>query len=179
MQRSIRVSGFIVATFVAAFTVPRAAVADEAHQVRAHLIGYNETPSINSDGNATFTIKIAPDRQSFAWTLSYAGLTNITQAHIHFGQPGVAGGIAIWLCGNPNPSPPPIVPPAGTALCGQGSQTITGTATAANVVGPSSQGIAAGDFDAILDAIHAGFAYANIHTQAHPGGEIRGPLKHH
>jgi hypothetical protein len=178
MRRSIRVSGFVLATFVAAFTVPRAAVADEAHQVRAHLIGYNEVPSINSDGNATFNIKIAPDQKSFDWVLSFAFPpgTTVTQAHIHFGQPGVAGAIVIWLCAN---NPPITTAPAGTAACNQGSQTITGTATAANVVNVPAQGITAGDFDAILDAIHAGFAYANVHTQAHPGGEIRGPLRHH
>jgi hypothetical protein len=175
MQNSRRTSGFAVAALLAVLVVPRLAAADE---IRAHLIGYNEVPAINTDGNATFKIKVAPDRQSFDWELSFAGLTSVTQAHIHFGQPGVNGAIVIWLCAN---NPPITTAPAGTKACNQGSQTITGTATAANVVSVPAQGITAdaNGFEAILDAIHAGVAYANVHTSAHPGGEIRGPLKHH
>jgi hypothetical protein len=176
MQKPSRLVATIVVPLAVALAIPRAAAADESHQIRAHLIGYNEVPSINSDGNATFTIKIAPDRNSFDWVLSFAGLTNVTQSHIHFGQPGVVGAIVIWLCAN---NPPITTAPAGTAACNQGAQTITGTATAANVVGVAAQGITAGDFDAILQAIHAGFAYANVHTQAHPAGEIRGVIHHH
>jgi CHRD domain len=174
MPKSIRTVLFVAGAV--ALTISRTAAADEGHQVRAHLIGYNEVPSINSDGNATFTIRIAKDRQSFDWTLSYAGLTGVTQSHVHFGQPGVIGGIVIWLCAN---NPPITTAPAGTQACGNGSNTISGTATAANVVAVAAQSITAGDFDAVLDAIHAGFAYANVHTTAHPVGEIRGVLKHH
>jgi hypothetical protein len=177
MQKSIRTAG-IAALLVAGTMFARAAIADESHEIRAHLIGYNEVPSINSEGNATFNIKIAPDQKSFDWVLSFSfpATTSVNQAHIHFGQPGVNGGIIVWLCAN---NPPITNAPAGTARCNQGSQTITGTATAANVVAVAAQDIAAGDFDAVLNAIHAGFAYANIHTVAHPPGEIRGPLRHH
>lgn len=165
----------VLAMFTPFFMVLAVPAASSADEIRAHLIGYQEVPSINSDGNATFRAKVAPDRKSFDWELSFAGLTNVTQAHIHFGQPGVAGAIVIWLCAN---NPPITTAPAGTQACGTGSGTLTGTATAANVVAVAAQGIAAGDFEAILEAIRAGVAYANIHTVAHPGGEIRGHIRH-
>ena len=97
----------------------------------------------------------------------------MTQSHIHFGQPSVAGGISVWLCGNP-----PLTPPAGTALCpnpGDGAE-VTGTLTAANVVGPVGQGIAAGEFAELIRAIRKGDAYANVHSTKFPGGEIRGQI---
>ena len=49
--------------------------------------------------------------------------------------------------------------------------------TAANVVGPIAQGIAAGNLAAILEMIRAGFGYANMHTARFPSGEIRGQIK--
>jgi hypothetical protein len=55
---------------------------------------------------------------------------------------------------------------------------VSGTATAANVIAVPAQGVAGRDFATVLDAIRSGVAYANIHTSAHPGGEIRGQLHH-
>ena len=71
-------------------------------------------------------------------------------------------------------------------LCGGGSQpawpaatsgTISGTITAANVSGPTSQGIAAGDLTSALEAVREGNAYANMHSQMFPLGEIRGQVR--
>ncbi len=47
---------------------------------------------------------------------------------------------------------------------------------AAHVIGPSGQGISAGEFDEIVAAIRAGVAYVNVHTTGFPGGEIRGQI---
>ena len=71
-------------------------------------------------------------------------------------------------------------------LCGGGSQpacpaatsgTISGTIMAANVTGPTSQGIAAGDLTSALEAVREGNAYANMHSQMFPLGEIRGQVR--
>jgi hypothetical protein len=45
------------------------------------------------------------------------------------------------------------------------------------VIGPTGQGIAAGQFEEFVEALRAGIAYANVHTTGFPGGEIRGQLK--
>jgi hypothetical protein len=70
--------------------------------------------------------------------------------------------------------------PAGTPLCPDGSGTspveVTGTITASSVVGPTSQNVTAGDFDAVVAALESNTAYANIHTKAFPAGEIRGQV---
>ena len=44
------------------------------------------------------------------------------------------------------------------------------------MIGPSAQGIEVGDFDAVLQAIQTGEAYANMHTSNFPAGEIRGQI---
>lgn len=99
---------------------------------------------------------------------------SVTQAHIHFGQQDVNGGISVWLCGNPSTT---VNPPAGTQACPPSPATITGTLTAANVVGPAGQGIATGEFAELIKAIRAGKTYANVHSTKFPGGEIRSQIE--
>jgi hypothetical protein len=73
-------------------------------------------------------------------------------------------------------------------LCGGGAQpacpaamsgTITGTFSAVNVVGPTAQGVAAGDFATALKQVLREASYANLHTSTFPAGEIRGKVNVH
>ena len=93
----------------------------------------------------------------------------VTQAHIHFGKEHVAGGVMVFLCRN-------VAGPAGVPACPDNSGTVTGTITAASVIAIPSQNVSAGDFDALEDALTSNTAYVNVHTTAHPAGEIRGQI---
>ena len=151
------------------------AVAGGRSSLRARLSGYNELPlTINSPGRGTFRASIDRSTQTIHYRLSYEGLTNVQQAHIHFGREFVAGGISAFLCSNLGNGP------AGTQACPAESGTVTGTITPADVVGPANQGIAPRDFEGLARAMRAAATYANVHTAAWPGGEIRGqiPGKH-
>jgi CHRD domain len=145
-----------------------------SRNISAHggLVGYQEVPqTISTTGGGTFNAKIANDGESFTWTLSYEALEGaVQQAHIHFGASGLANGISVFLCTNLGNGP------AGTQACPAPPATISGTASAADVIGPAGQGIEAGAFGELLAAMRAGFAYANVHTSKWPGGEIRGQL---
>lgn len=147
---------------------------DKGRKLRADLKGLREVPSVSTVAQGSFRALINEDDTEIEFRLNYSGLeAPVTQSHIHFGQTSVNGGIAIWLCGNP-----PLTPPAGTALCpnpGDGAE-VTGTLTPANVVGPTGQGIAAGEFAEVIRAIRKGSAYANVHSTKFPGGEIRGQI---
>ncbi len=85
------------------------------------------------------------------------------QAHIHFGGAAQSGGISVFLCTNLGNGP------AGTQLCPAAPATITGTITAANVIGPAGQGITAGQLDELVSAMKAGVTYANVHSSLYPG----------
>ncbi len=136
------------------------------------LGGYQEVPSISTTGTATFTADVANDGQSVSWQMSYSALEgNIAQSHIHFGQRSVSGGIAVFLCTNLGNGP------AGTQACpGPHDGSISGTFGPSDVIGPTAQGIAAGQWDELVKAIDAGKAYANIHSTIWPAGEIRAQL---
>jgi hypothetical protein len=148
---------------------------DDQSVFSARFLGVNETPSVSTDATATLTVQIngSGDTATIHYTLTiFPGLrAPVTQAHIHFGQARVAAGIMVFLCGTAtNPGP------AGTPTCPQ-SGTVSRTVTAADVVGPSAQGIAAGEMGRVVDAIRAGAAYGNVHSTMFPAGETRGQLK--
>jgi|SRR5215472_4448233 len=156
----------LVACAVLGLTVSAATADETGSDFSARLSGFNETPPILSDGTATFTATVHGD-SSLTYTLTFSGLTNVTQAHLHFAQRGVASGVFLFLCSNLGNGP------AGTPAC---TGTVTRTVTAADILALPAQGLAAGDFAGALRIIRAGDAYANIHTTAHGGGEIRGQV---
>ena len=140
------------------------------------MIGYAENPDISTVATGSFGARLSNDGTTLAYELTYSGLEgNVQQAHIHFGKPGVNGGISIWLCGTVAPFVPPT---AGIPTCPQ-SGTVTGEVDATDVIGPGGQGIAAGEFAEILAAMRAGHAYANVHSSKFPGGEVRASINNH
>jgi len=132
------------------------------------LTGYQETPTISSTGTGTFTAEIDEDAGVITYELTYSGLSSsAVAAHIHFGGRYLAGSVTAFLCGGPKP-----VCPAGTTS----EAVVTGTITAADILGIPAQGITAGDIASIIQAIRSGVTYVNVHTPNHPGGEIRGQV---
>jgi hypothetical protein len=135
------------------------------------LSGYEEVPAISTAATGRFDAVVRVHQGKIWWRLSYAGLTgDVEQAHIHFGQPAVNGGISVFLCSNLGNGP------AGTQPCPPAPATIKGVAMAADVVGPAAQGIAPGELGELIAAMRAGLTYANVHSKMFPNGEIRAQL---
>lgn len=135
------------------------------------------TGAILSDGTGTATVDVDKSSGTVTYKLTYSNVGTtppltgtVTQAHIHFGKSRVSGGILVFFCSNLGNGP------AGTPACPMNSGTVTGTWTAASVVAIAGQNVAAGNFDALEDALESNTAYANIHTTALTAGEIRGQL---
>jgi hypothetical protein len=130
----------------------------------ARLSGFQETPSIFSPGTGWFEGMI--EGGTLKYSLSYSRLSSaVTVAHIHFAKDRVAGGVLVFLCGG-----------GGKPNCPQEGP-VTGTITANDVMAIDPQGVPANAFDALVAAIVSDSAYVNVHTQAHPEGEIRGQIK--
>jgi hypothetical protein len=153
----------------------------------ARLNGYQEVNSISTAGFGSFRLKINEDEQSVDYVLSYRGLESaVTQAHIHFAQRSVNGGIAVWLCdGDPAAAPNPPGPPAAVPpVCPPASGgSVEGTVTPNELQNAGGRGLGPGtgagnerEWDEFIAAIRVGHTYANVHTVNFGGGEIRGQI---
>ncbi|HET7039760.1 MAG TPA: CHRD domain-containing protein [Gemmatimonadales bacterium] len=164
---------------VAATAAGSAAIADDAsgepNMLHEQLTGYEEDPLVlSTTGTGQFRVQLNEQGQEISYQLSYASLEGtVTQAHIHFGGKAQSGGISVFLCSNLGNGP------AGTQACPAAPATVSGTIRPADVIGPGGQGIGAGQFAELVDAIRAGTTYVNVHSTLYPGGEIRAQLGHH
>jgi len=140
-----------------------------AHQFRAELRGRHEVPLTLSGGHGSLALTVSQGDSSVHFVLTYEGLrTHIFFSHIHVGQPNVNGGVTVFFCDNTKPNHP--------QACPEGAGTVEGDFRATDVIGLTSQQLAAEDLAALLEAIRARQTYANLHTMDSPGGEIRGPI---
>jgi CHRD domain len=151
-------------TILAAFAI---AGGGNGHNLRANMNGYQEVVgpgSISTTGRGKVTLRIVGNEIRFR--LRYSNMEGtVTQAHIHFAQRHVGGGIIAFLCAPPE------------AACTSPNGDISGVITPAEIIGPTAQGIEPGSFAEAVRAIRAGATYANVHsTPRWPAGEIRGQI---
>ena len=166
--------------FAAVFFLVGLSTRAQGEKIEADLIGFREVPSVSTSASGEFHAKINRGDQSIDYELRYSGLQGtVQQGHIHVAQLSVNGSIVIWLC---QTAAPFLDPTKLAPQCPSGQSTeavVTGRITAANVIAgaTTSQQLKAADLAAVIRAIRAGFAYANVHTDLSPGGEIRGQIK--
>src|SRR5262245_23121779 len=106
-----------------------------AQSRKATLDGYQEVVPVSTTGNGKCTASVSKDQQEIKITLDYSDLESskvedVLQAHIHFGQPGVNGGVMVFFCSNL------LSPPPGTPACPAPPASIERTVGAADIVGP-------------------------------------------
>jgi hypothetical protein len=147
--------------------------ADEGNvSARAKLSGFQENLPKLTEGTGTFEATVSGGTLSYK--LTYSGLgSDAFMSHIHFAQPGVNGGVFIWLCGSAT-----APGPAGTPTCPAKGGTVTGKVSATAVQSlEAAQNLKAGDWAGAVRILNSGDAYINVHTTNFPGGEIRGQVK--
>src|SRR5271166_6512030 len=147
------------------------------------------TGAVLSNGSGTVTLDLDRNAGTIAYTLKYqnVGVTppktgTVLFAHIHLGKSRDSGGILVFFCTNePFTGTGPTPPSCNTDSSGSG--TVSGMWTYQDVqaipgqnvqAGAGVSGIGPAAFDALVDALESNTAYANIHTTALKGGEIRG-----
>ncbi len=123
---------------------------------RAVLRGGQESPPVASPGAGTAEVRVDAARTSIAFTLTVENLTGLAGAHIHAGAPGTHGPIVFVLASASFASPH------------------SGVLTAGDLMPAPAHGI--NTFADAAEAILEGRTYVNVHTTAHPDGEIRGHL---
>jgi hypothetical protein len=173
MRKLVVVISLLVAaglTVVAAAALANRGNGHGGNKFSAKLTGFEETPSESTPGSGSFKARLTNDGTVIHYRLKYedfeAGEGQTLFAHIHFGQVGVAGGVSAFLCGGGDK--PPCTPLEGD---------ISGDIDAADVIGPSGQGIAAGEMAELVRAMKKGYTYANVHTTLNPPGLIRGQIQ--
>lgn len=169
----LRVATALIALLVVASVGSLQASAGGGRVFMAMLDGYQEAPlTLSVPGTGTFRADLAVTGESLSYRLSYSDLTGPALfAHIHLGQPAIAGGVIAFLCDSTENALP------GVPDCPGAGGTVTGTIEPDDVVGPAGQGIASGEFDELVAALRVGAAYANVHTALFQPGEIRGQIR--
>jgi CHRD domain len=148
---------FIVALVLGAALVGFAPPASAGDNFVAPMSGDEEVPPVDTQATGVATFKLGAE--GLAFKVNVANIDNVIFAHIHCGAVGVNG-------------------PVGVTLFHDGPVTVNGT-LAAGVITAPDPGNACGwaDLDAVVAALESGDTYVNVHTTAHPGGEIRGQTK--
>lgn len=137
-----------------------------AEDRRADLDGFQVVPAISTTGQGEFRARISSDETSIDFELSYSGLQGVvTNATLHLGQPGVNGGISAILCGFFKPA------------CPASPATVSGTLTAADVIGQVSQGISPGQLGELVNAMRERVTYIRVGTTFFPAAEVRGQIR--
>jgi hypothetical protein len=142
--------------------------AHNGFKLRATLVGTQEVPVVSTQASGEFEARFEDDG-TLSYKLTYEGLEggNTLFAHIHLGQRSVNGGVMTFLCGGGTKPTP----------CPNQSGTVEGSIAAADILGLATQQVPTMGFDEFVRALRNGTAYANVHTTASPGGEIRGQIR--
>jgi hypothetical protein len=148
-----------LAASAALVTMPATASA-QVITLRAQLHGGNENPAVVSGAHGNATVVIDRAAGTIQYTVNIYNLpTGVVASHIHVGSAQVNGPVILDFR---------VV--SGTSNDFQ----LSGTLTAAELRANAQFGI--NSFEDAIFAIASGVTYVNVHSQANPGGEIRGQL---
>jgi CHRD domain-containing protein len=165
IKKTLRVVGIVTAALALATMVGGGLVtsshAQGEQKFTAKMTGKEEVPSkdTKATGDAEFTL--SGDGKTMSYKVNVMNIDKVTVAHIHQGKVGENGPPVVWLF---NSSSNPTGPTNGML-----SQ---GTFTSNDLVGP----LKGKQMSDLVKLINDGQAYANVHTQTNPMGEIRGQL---
>ena len=155
----MRVLVIIAALVVATFVRTEVAKADEIF--KATLSGDQEVPPVDTVTAGKVKIRINDTATAGEFSLTVNDGVRVQQSHIHCGQPGENGPVIVFLAG---------FHALGWDVDGQWVSNATFTDD--NMMNRTSPcGATLGE---LIQAMRDGNTYANVHTVANPGGEVRG-----
>lgn len=143
-------------------------VAARGHQrnFRTHLVGGNEVPPVETDAQGQAVFQFDRTGERLRYKLIAANIEDVLMAHVHLAPADQNGAVVVWLY--PEGGPPPSL------IEGRFDGVLASSVvTADDLVGP----LAGEPLSSLAEAMRAGETYVNVHTTAHPGGEIRGQIR--
>jgi hypothetical protein len=131
------------------------------------LTGDQQVPSVTTSAFGFAQVRLFQNGTSTAieFRVVVCNIVNVTASHIHVGASGTDGPVVVPFFGSPSG---PFSSPHG---CSTLAHDIRGPG---DLVPRPEVGIA--NWTDFVHALQSGNAYVNVHTTAHPGGEIRGQL---
>jgi hypothetical protein len=127
----------------------------------AKMTGKEEVPPHDTKATGTAEFTLSADGKTMSYKVDVMNIDKVTVAHIHQGKPGENGPPVVWLF---NSSSNPTGPMNGKLS--------EGKITSNDLVGP----LKGKQISDLVKLINDGNAYANVHTQQNPKGEIRGQI---
>lgn len=148
-----------------------AALAVGAHSTKpknfvAHLNGENEVPPVETKAQGQAKFQLNRDGDELSYKLNVANIKNVTMAHIHKAPADENGPVVAWLYPEGGSSPD-LIPGRVNGVLAEG------TITSDDLVGPLDDK----SLEDLISAIEAGNTFVRVHTEQHPGGEIRGQIR--
>jgi hypothetical protein len=125
---------------------------------RAMLTGAEEVPPVDTAGHGQALFRFSRTLKTMDYKLAVFGLKDVFAAHIHCAPKGVNGPVGVTLYMGDPVSPDGLLAQARISAPNPGNA--CGWETLADVAA----------------ALGSGDAYVNVHTLAHPAGEIRGQI---
>lgn len=153
----------LVATMmILALALTVTVVADAGETFKARLRGDQEVPPVVTDTTGRAKIQINKALTEGEFTLTVNDGIRVTQAHLHCAAAGVNGPIVVFLAGL-----------HGGGLNVDGKWVSNATFTDTSIVNPACGATVA----ALVEFMRIGGVYVNVHTVAHPAGEVRGQVE--
>jgi hypothetical protein len=144
-----------------ALLVQKGGAAGRGGDFAAILTGDQEVPPVATDTTGKVRIEFNDTFTAAEFTLTVNDGVRVQQAHIHCAPAGVNGDIVVFLAG---------FHPQGWDVDGKWIDHVQ--FTNANIVNPACGTTLA----ELAESMRNGNTYANVHTVAHPKGEIRGQI---
>jgi hypothetical protein len=133
---------------------------------RATLTGDQEVPPVDTTTRGSATFRADPGLTQLRFDLRVTNGVAITQAHLHCAGAGVNGPVVAFLFGPEDP---------GVGVSGR---LASGTIENGDIIATEGEpcGGVINNVASLYAAILEGRIYANVHSAANPGGEVRAQL---
>lgn len=159
-MRRFLVMAAVVAVGLAAAGVAHGGSFEDAEFV-AELAGSNEVPPVTTDTSGEAKFEVVGESVAFELEIDEAvDILGVAGAHIHCAPAGENGPVVAFLAG---------AVPGGF----DGHVELKATLTGANIINDAC----GGTLEELVASMRDGNTYVNVHSPAHPGGEIRGQIE--